>query len=453
MFSLLICAALPYIVTDLLPSQDKVELKNQEFSVIVEKNLSDFVSLSKEKQYDAAYDAWQNACLQLFNLECLYFQTLTLSPNIVLQGLMGNNLLKIQTLFTNYIKNPAILATFIDNALNASYLTPYQRYVTKNILKGQLNPNEPSLTKLQNYVTQNFAYKEINQRKTPFLNKQITVLTANILCFPNPFSYFFGGASPWEERIEGITKKILSTKANIICLQEVFDPQVASILIENLKKKYNYFIYDIGPQNTSLNPKEIGLNTGLFIASQIPFDTIEFIPFARKIPANSGLQRGALKAEFTLNKSQWTLIATHLQSGTESKQAEIRLEQFAHCKELLGDQQGFIIGDLNINAFSKEFQKSLLATDFIIPYLKGKSETTQENATATDYFNDLTHTPPADRSSLNPSYSLCDYCIFPKAHTPKKMLTQKRIPLFSIKEPSKALSDHHALITTWKVSS
>ena len=457
MITLLVCflsfcnADLPYIITDLLPSADQMGEGVKVFSKLAEEELDNFVLASREKRFDEAYESWSALCGFFYNIQLLYFQTMSLTSNVILKGYAGNYLVDLHLFFRKSLKEKNILDIFVANGLEAAFLTPFQRDITEKILMGAPNPNDLSLEKLHQFERHNFIYEQLPINKSISVGNRLTVFTANVLCFPDNFSYFFGGVSPWPSRIDTLAKKIISTNADIICLQEIWDKEVARALIDLLKDKYFYFIYDAGNQYGTLSPEEIGFNSGLFVASRIPLENITFTPFAHIKPIKAGVKRGAIRAQFTAGNAKWTLVTTHLQNGTDDEAAQIRKGQFDQCVSLLGQDKGFILGDFNINAFSDEFESSALSRDFSIPYLDHKSSVTKETATATDYFNDLAHTSPDERPEIIPTYELLDYCVVRKDATSMKLLSQVKVPLFSIEDPTGALSDHHGILTVWKV--
>jgi endonuclease/exonuclease/phosphatase family metal-dependent hydrolase len=368
------------------------------------------------------------------------------------KGYTGTLLVDIYSDFRKLIQNKKIIDTFIQNGLDAKLLTPFQRDMTEKVLLSVYNPNNESLEALRKYDRCNYVYEEIESNRKNSVANRLSVLTANVLCFPDPFTYFFGGVSSASLRIDQIASKILKTKADIVCLQEIWDQDIAKNLKEKLKEHYFCFIYDAGNQCGTLSPDEIGFNSGLFIASKVPLEEIKFYPFSEMKPVKAGIKRGAIHAKFKAGNSSWSVVATHLQHGLDEDAAKIRKRQFGECCNLLGEEKGFILGDFNINAFTEEFKESQIASEFIVPYLAGKRSVTEKTATATDYFNDLTHTPVNERANIQPSFELIDYCVIPKKSPAQKVLSQERVVLFSIDKPTEALSDHHGILTVWKVN-
>ncbi len=445
--------AIPYALTDILPSSQQIERDTKNFAVLADNQLDLFKKASAKGNYDEAYEAWSDLCIRFFSLKLLFGQIQNLSPDAVLKTTANSQFQKMLNLFRRRLQDKSILDTFTENGLAAAALTPLQREITEKILQSSLDAHHPSLKNLAKYERNNFDLKQFPAKSNPPVDT-LRVFTANILCFPDNLSYLYGGVSEWPERIDRIVAKIFETDADIVSLQEVWDPKVMRALVDLLKSKYCYFVYDAGNQFTTLKPQDIGINSGLFVASRFPLDFVSFTPFVRTIPPHASAKRGALEGLFSLSGTEWAFVTTHMQHGSAPPMAEIRQEQLGLCIDLLkiNRQNGFLMGDLNIDAFSTEFSNSRLAAEFAIPYLQGQTGLTPENATCTDYFNDLIRTPPDERSKVKPTYELLDYCAGFKGSNLAKPLSQEKIPLFSIEDPSAALSDHHGILTVWKTS-
>jgi endonuclease/exonuclease/phosphatase family metal-dependent hydrolase len=439
----------PYILTDIFPSAFQIDEEKKQFFSFVDKKLEHFVDASAAQHYDEAYDAWFSVCCRFFSLKLLCEQITTLSQDAALKAAAERAFLHMQSYFSNRLKEERIIHTFQANGIAADILTPLQRDITEKILLTSVTANDLSLQTLNGYRKHNYTTKQFPQ-KEELQTDTLRAFTANILCFPDNLSYLYGGVSPWPNRIEQIVAKILATHAHVVALQEVWDPKVMTALVERLKTEYSYFVCDAGNQFATLDPEEIGFSSGLFVASRLPLKNISFTPFARCIPAKAGARRGAIKAEVTLNGKIWTFVATHMQHGSEIG-LEIRKEQLELCTELLRTgERGFLMGDLNINAFSNEFKIGALSVLYSIPYLHGQSTVTKANATQTDYFNDLVHIPLSERSNTSPVFELLDYCVALKEFPDNEPVKQDKVFLFSIEEPCEALSDHHGLLTLWK---
>ena len=135
-------ADLPYIITDLLPTIDQMEHSTKDFGELAKKKLNSFMNASTEKRYDDAYDDWASLCGSFFNLQLLYYQTISLTPNVIVKGYAGSNLLEIHGLFRKCLKDKNVLDVFLKNALEADLLTPFQRFLTEKIIEGSQISNE-----------------------------------------------------------------------------------------------------------------------------------------------------------------------------------------------------------------------------------------------------------------------------------------------------------------------
>ena len=282
---------------------------------------------------------------------------------------------------------------------------------------------------------------------------ELKILTANIVCFPDSLPYLYGGVRPWKMRIDKLVDVIVDNNADIVCLQEVWDPEAMQTLVDKLKNSYAFFIYNGGDPAGTMNVNKMGYNSGLFIASKLPLQSSDFLRFPRSIP--QGSNRGVLTVTLEAGGQRVTLFYTHLQHGDTPEQVAIRKEQLHFCYEHLQNitaptspqSMGVLVGDLNINAFLPECSESGLSHMFSIPYIANLTDIA-DKATCSNYFNDLVLTPLDQRNKIQPTYELLDYCIAPADSYPKEP-EQVLIPLAFTDHASDSLSDHHALLTTW----
>ncbi|MBI3236551.1 MAG: endonuclease/exonuclease/phosphatase family protein, partial [Chlamydiales bacterium] len=347
--------------------------------------------------------------------------------------------------------------TFLENARKGEDLSPQQRAFTENILREyrDLYPEraaeiEQALKGFSELPQANFILDRRGEG-TEAKKGKFSVFSANIICFPGELPYLYGGISPWKGRIDSIVKKILASQADLICLQEVWDPEAMRMLVDLLKGNYSYFVYEVGDPAGTLQVDRMGYNSGLFIASKLELEEIDFRLFKRSIPENS--KRGMLSCVCRLGESRVAFITTHLQHGDEEEMKRVRKEQLLSCHarldELIGkgaNAWGFLAGDLNVDSFSKELEESRMGELFVLNRVLLPKE---KAATATNYFTDLVRTPVDRRKDVAVSLELLDYCIRPASCLKRASSVQRRIPLFSVDAPSSALSDHHALLTTW----
>jgi endonuclease/exonuclease/phosphatase family metal-dependent hydrolase len=442
-------AALPYVAEDFVLTVDQMEEKNKEFQLLLDKNLKRFKIYSELKNYNKAYDLWSDVLDEFFYLQLLYYQTVNLTSNLILKGYAGSFVLDLHKEFRAAIQEKNIIDVFTNNALKADLLSPHQRFITKSVIERTYQPNEESLKVLDRFKMENFDSYESDVAVVSEVVAEIKVLNANVLGFPGILTYFFGGLAPWEKRVERITNKLIEEGADVIFLNEVFHRKFALKLIEALKTHYRFFAFDAGSQHGTLSPEEIGFNSGLLICSKIPINDLLFIPFDAKETSKGGVRRGILKGNYKLGNKPIHFVLTHFQSGLEEEDKKIRLAQLEECRKILGKLDGFLVGDLNINAFSDEFKKLKILKKFQSLYLRGQKEVNEKNATETDYFNDLTHTPLNQRDHIKPSFEILDYCLIPKK-SKLQLKSQDRVKLFDIQNPEASLSDHHGLVTIFK---
>ena len=176
---------------------------------------------------------------------------------------------------------------------------------------------------------------------------------------------------------------------------------------------------------------------------------IQFTPFASGTPS---LNKGVFRIECPFKKAKVSIFTTHFTSGEDKNAVEARRKELELCENLMkkASKSGYVVfnGDLNINAFSREFMESTLSSLYINPYLGKASEVSSSNQTATSYFEKLVFTPPEERSSIIPNYDIFDYSLSLKRKGVEARA--ERIFLYDIHHPEQALSDHHALLTEWR---
>ncbi len=401
---------------------------------------------------------WSDLQFRYFSFRLELGQTLQFSASDAIKSLIVSREALLKQNFQQAIlTHPGLLKTFLRNA--GAQLSSQQLLFTKKILaeyqdlkKEEAPKIAETLQKLAKEKTENFA--RARGLAAPVASEtlsELKVLTANMVCFPDKLPYTYGGISPWKGRIERLTETIRKTGAQIVCLQEVWDPEAMRALMEHFKEDYAFFIYEAGDPAGTLYVSKMGYNSGLFIASKVPLDTVIFNRFPRSIP--EGSNRGALIVGFQIFQRQCALINTHLQHGSTPEMLEMRKEQLHFCHTYLQDVSaktpsswGFLTGDLNIDGFSPEFTASSMPSLFAIPYME---ELSSKKATCTNYFTDLVVTPPAERGQVPISYELLDYCIQSKPCAVMMKSQQTLIPLYSLEAPTQALSDHQVVLTTW----
>jgi endonuclease/exonuclease/phosphatase family metal-dependent hydrolase len=468
--TVLISQGLPYAAKDLVFQSEKaVQNAGTQFLTGADSDLNRFVELSKQGNYSNAYQIWSDLLFRYFSLKLELGKTeqLSLSDKVKASSTEEKQLLekKFQQKLSSH---SSLFSTLLNNAEASGQLTPQQRLFTEALLKEYQETHVQEAKKIAEVLEKistedvaSYAYaKGVMGPINADALQELKVFSANICCFPGTLSYMYGGVSPWQQRIDKLVEVICNSKAQIVCLQEVWDPEAMRALIGKLKNEYTFFIYDAGDPAGTLNVSKMGYSSGLFVASKLALDSIAFKRFPRSIP--EGSNRGAILAICRVAKERIAFINTHLNHASAPQQKlmrEVRQEQLLLCygylqelvsRTLSTNSWGFLAGDFNIDAFSTEFNDCGLSRLFAIPYAQNLSN---EKPTWTDYFNDLVTAPPEQRDKVVPVNELVDYCIRPTlSHLTPKM-TQTLVPLYDLKKPVEALSDHQALLTTWTVSS
>lgn len=466
----LLSKELPYAPKELVfQSTEAIQNACKGFLSTTDIDLHRFVELSEQGRYSDAYQIWSDLLFGYFSfgLELSRTGQLSLNEKVKISATEEGQLLKQkfqQKLFTH----SGLLSTFLNNAEAAQHLTPQQRLFTEQILKEYQETHAKEAQKIAqvlekisgkgmaSYACAKGIAKSINAD----VLQEIKVFSANICCFPGNLSYTYGGLCPWNQRIDKLAEIIRNSEAQIVCLQEVWDPDAMRVLIEKLKNDYSIFIYDAGDPAGTLKVNKMGYSSGLFVASKLALDSIAFNLFPRSIP--EGSNRGAIVATCRVAKERIAFINTHLNHASaplQMQMRDVRQEQLLLCygylqeaisRALPNRSWGFLAGDSNIDAFSEEFNECGLSRLFSIPYAHDLSN---EKPTWTDYFNDLVRTPLDQRDKVVPVNELVDYCIRPTLSSLTPKSSQTLVPLYDLEKPVEALSDHQALLTTWKLSS
>lgn len=278
---------------------------------------------------------------------------------------------------------------------------------------------------------------------------------------PANYTYFFGGIQPWTERTEGIGNIILEQDADVVPLQEVFDEEGAKALIDKLGSKYRYFNYDIGPnyfghnapEEPGIDAKNLGINSGLFIASKYPIDKPAFIPFQVE-----GMQWQVNKGFFVANiRSDDRVIArivfSHLQPFNSDADRKIRQAEIAAVTDYLSTHTikapTFFQGDLNVvfgprlfdGKMVDEYRDSGILENYIDLGNKNVTAVTDDSYTCTDRFEDAVY----DREVSAPF--IYDYVLLAKNDQDKVKNTTVRLVDTHNKNDltQQPLSDHRLL--------
>ena len=260
-------------------------------------------------------------------------------------------------------------------------------------------------------------------------------LTLNACLFEGGLPLYYGGICPSGDRIEPLSKLIISQEADFVLMQEV-SSEPGLNLIDKLKKNYAHFYTNIGP-----NPWR--MESCLFFASKIALKSIEFMPF----PFHQLMKRGVFIAE----TSDYWVLNTHLEAGETTDDIRIRELEMGMIREIIhdlkerSDKPCFLLGDFNVrrgNNLEDEYHSLRLQEFFYDDYEDEFPELTAETATCTDYFENFVRGNP-----LEPIvWEIVDYALIDKASKNQFDLKVSLIETFKLTAPAEALSDHRGLL-------
>lgn len=195
---------------------------------------------------------------------------------------------------------------------------------------------------------------------------EIQLLTWNILGLPNEQV----AVRPWEERIDRIAERILSIDAEIVLLQECFEPGLSLGLKDRLEKVYPH-IY------LHLKDDEVPLPSGLALFSKLPIANFQFFPHPNLLDTERNSRMGTI--EFLLldafrlpiahiaashfqgsSNCEWRVGLT--EEGERLSYAEVREQQANRILSLSSPCKipHYVCGDLNVDRRSREYDHSSL---------------------------------------------------------------------------------------------
>ena len=285
-----------------------------------------------------------------------------------------------------------------------------------------------------------FSYRKGKDTKKDFKENSFSILSFNVCFTPDHMPIFFGGMLPWKARIDRISKFIDKQDADVICLQEMFDPEAHDALYSKLKTKYTYFYTHIGPWHFNGSLSSLGFKSGLFVASKRPIRNPIFTPFKKD---NPHINRGVFS--FDVARKDGTIIGsvftTHLEPFDTGK--KLREKELAQTIALMNDKKLnslpiILCGDLNLPPNeAKKWINTYFEDNIDINNLKVE----QKNLTSFDFTTQRLGIKNIDQK---PEY--LDYMLLLKSHKKNNMKTSV-IKTFDIDHLDKALSDHYALFS------
>jgi endonuclease/exonuclease/phosphatase family metal-dependent hydrolase len=208
-----------------------------------------------------------------------------------------------------------------------------------------------SFLSISNYSINEIPTK-INKYTDPIPSEDqsgdITVLTLNTWGLPIPYP-----KSNKKYRYPKLISMLKSSKADVICLQEVFDKKLRKIIKDSLSS--SYYISSLNCNRKVYGLLEMDCEGGLLVLSKFPIVSHKFVMF----PLKEGMKleekigrKGFSFSEISTNSGIITFINTHLYSGKSQSDRIERVEQFTYLTKELeyykNNNPLFILGDLNI---------------------------------------------------------------------------------------------------------
>ena len=188
--------------------------------------------------------------------------------------------------------------------------------------------------------------------------RSVKVMSLNA-CFQDPWSPLTGGvATPFEpvagcaSRVAALVDAVAKENPVVFMGQEFENLGAQDECIRLMQQKgFHYFLRDLGSNDPIRN------NSGLFVASKVPLQNIEFVPYPDEDRAGLAKwsRQGALTFTISVQGRDLRLINVHLNYGEGEKNQEARNRQLVrHVVPLLNRGNAALFGDLNFNTASVE---------------------------------------------------------------------------------------------------
>jgi len=417
-----------------LTTQEGVKEFIEDSRVEFRKQMEHFTTLVDEEPIDQSLEALNQAGTFLISRLAILnkISEVTDDTVVIREGLYGFWRLLREISPKMWVMS---LNKFNNHAFTETSLTPF----TSSILKGVLG--SLGIKAIPQKRIPSYTYQKGDVEEALRASKDFSLLTLNV-CFAQDYMpTVFGGMPPWRDRLDLVSDLILEADADVICLQEVFDPEANTALYHKLKGTYAHFYMLIKPRCFNFSWRSIGLGSGLFVASKYPLKNPDFYPFKK---GNSYINRGLFSFEVASNStdSQARIFFTHLEPFKEGKALRQReIEQVIRVmKKSSADKDipHILCGDLNLDLRKGEEAEGILMQHFIDPVHSKVQEVNFENCTSNDFT-----LYEWDPKRYKGTPQILDYILLLKSDQ-EPMVQSKKIKAFD-ENPARAASDHHAL--------
>lgn len=443
---------------------DEVGKYVQEAEQSILQTINQVVSVpDSEKTPDKVMRPWSRLGNQILDdFRLLTFLTHTEFPSKADAGEAIQGLKRF--LYKSIVLNRDLFQALMAYAKKATVFTPYDHYEMQCVL-ASCDGIKSLLSDEQQQALDQLKASNAAQEKQPFIflksetpaktgSDGFTVLTLNTCFVTGDHPYLFGGVMlPWQKRVSQLAEKIVSTNADVVCLQEMHAQDATYALYEALKSDYTYFYGAIGPRPLGFSLETLGLPSGLFVASKYPIETPQFTLYTVSgLPMNWGF------FDFVVTDGSMSIghvYTTHMQSLNYPQFQQIRAAQLTQVlgkMESDSQQQSaipyFLCGDLNIPYGAKEPGELLIQAHFYDDYNKEMQSVNENNRTCTDYITNHHFSQTKDSKEIDPNFQILDYALLLKS--PDHTISTTLVPMNDLTKPEEAVTDHNGLLTVIK---
>jgi len=198
-------------------------------------------------------------------------------------------------------------------------------------------------------------------------NEGLTVVTFNIW-----MPHVWIPKNEKRKRLKILPDYLKNTNADILCLQEVFDPTVKKLLMRSLENSYK--VIDDSCETSSLMFWQKDCQGGLVTLSKFPVFSQSFYAYPTfnnmKLDEKIG-EKGVLMTRIKIGDAFGLIINTHLYAGRSEEDSKLRLKQIKFLigkvkQDSLSENDRFILlcGDLNLTHPAIQKENATPNTDF-----------------------------------------------------------------------------------------
>jgi len=254
-----------------------------------------------------------------------------------------------------------LMSAFNKIASKQETLSPFEQHVV-NLMEGKRNP----------YSKGTEAFIHEKGRAAELDKSSVKLLTLNTCFLPGGLPKLNGGVEPWRARFSPLVKFIKESNADVVCLQEMFNPDATDALRQFLSDDYAHFYVHIAPKVLSKKMSNtFGFGSGLLVMSKMPIKNAQYVPIKAEHPC---VNRGVFMVDVVRKDSKPLRIGnTHLVAFHNDEAKQIRQEQIKEVTKILSKSkyQTILCGDFNISLGSGEPAEDTLKEFYLPTYSNG----------------------------------------------------------------------------------